>query len=199
MLLDEDPATLISECTSNFNIAPDRAALTRITTSLRTLTTARTLRTSSAGAALQRLDRQRATLDAQHALEAQQHDPTAHASRILALDTHKFRVAKQASEVEVEGARLAGELEGLRRVLGEVEARGVEGGGEGEGAREGEDETILKLKVYRSLGIDIEPDRESGAYNKAIIRNNQKGDVHVVNIDPKFSRFFYANYFWQTM
>ena len=56
----------------------------------------------------------------------------------------------------------------------------------------------LKLKVYRSLGIDVEADN-AGNYNKAVIRNNQKGDVHVVNIDPKFSRFFYANYFWQTM
>lgn len=56
----------------------------------------------------------------------------------------------------------------------------------------------LKLKVYRSLGIDVEAD-SAGNYNKAIIRNNQKGDVHVVNVDPKFSRFFYLNYFWQTM
>ena len=56
----------------------------------------------------------------------------------------------------------------------------------------------LKLKVYRSLGIDVESDT-AGNYNKAVIRNNQKGDVHVVNIDPKFSRFFYSNYFWQTM
>ena len=56
----------------------------------------------------------------------------------------------------------------------------------------------LKLKVYRSLGIDVEVDN-AGNYNKAIIRNKLKGDVHVVNIDPKFSRFFYANYFWQTM
>lgn len=56
----------------------------------------------------------------------------------------------------------------------------------------------LKLKIYRSLGIDVEPD-SAGNYNRAVIRNNQKGDVHVVNIDPKFSRFFYANYFWQTV
>ena len=56
----------------------------------------------------------------------------------------------------------------------------------------------LKLKVYRSLGIDVEADA-SGHYNKAVIRNTQKGDVHVVNIDPRFSRFFYSNHFWQTM
>lgn len=56
----------------------------------------------------------------------------------------------------------------------------------------------LKLKVYRSLGIDVETDA-TGVYNRAVIRNAQKGDVHVVNINTKFSRHFYANYFWQTM
>jgi len=30
-------------------------------------------------------------------------------------------------------------------------------------------------------------------------RNVRKGDVHVVNMDGKFSRFFYANYFWETL
>lgn len=56
----------------------------------------------------------------------------------------------------------------------------------------------LKLKVYRSLGIDVEADN-AGEYNKAVIRNSRKGDVHVVNVDTKFSKFFYSNYFWQTM
>ena len=60
------------------------------------------------------------------------------------------------------------------------------------------DNRRLKLKVYRSLGIDVLADG-AGNYNKAVIRNNQKGDVHVINVDPKFSRFFYSNYFWQTM
>ena len=57
----------------------------------------------------------------------------------------------------------------------------------------------LKLKVFRTLGIDLEPDQTTGMYDKAVIRNTAKGDVHVVNIDPKFSRFFYANYFWGTL
>lgn len=56
----------------------------------------------------------------------------------------------------------------------------------------------LKLKVYRSLGIDVEADG-AGNYSKAVIRNSAKGDVHVVNIDPKFSRYWYSNYFWQKM
>ncbi len=56
----------------------------------------------------------------------------------------------------------------------------------------------LKLKVYRSLGIDVQAD-SAGNYYKAVIRNGQKGDVHVINVDPKFSKFFYSNYLWQTM
>lgn len=56
----------------------------------------------------------------------------------------------------------------------------------------------LKLKVYRSLGIDIQADGV-GNYNRAVIRNNHKGDVHVISVDAKFSRFFYSNLFWQTM
>ena len=65
--------------------------------------------------------------------------------------------------------------------------------------RQGLADTLsLKLKVYRSLGIDVEADA-AGNYNKAVIRNNARGDVHVVNIDSKFSRFWYSNYFWQKM
>lgn len=111
-------------------------------------------------------------------------------------------------------------MEGLKARLQELETQGLEGDEVARERREVEDQTMLvsrlilvgmfvgmiadarrhrlKLKVYRSLGIDAECD-DAGNYNKAVIRNNQKGDVHVVNIDPKFSRFFYANYFWQTL
>lgn len=45
----------------------------------------------------------------------------------------------------------------------------------------------------------MDADKATGEYNRAVIRNAAKGDVHVVNIDPKFSRYFYANYFWSTL
>lgn len=75
--------------------------------------------------------------------------------------------------------------------------QGVEGG---ENARRNliDDEISLKLKVYRGLGIDLERG-ESGEYEKAIVRSGRRGDVNVVNIDGKFSRFFYAGYFWNTL
>ncbi|CAG9939093.1 unnamed protein product [Clonostachys rosea f. rosea IK726] len=62
-----------------------------------------------------------------------------------------------------------------------------------------DDEVLLRLKVYRSLGIDIERDERDGEWSKAVVRNDRKGDVHVVNMDKKFSRYFYANYFWSTL
>jgi len=80
--------------------------------------------------------------------------------------------------------------------------QGVDGGEGGSGAGGSvEDEVLLRLKVYRSLGIEIEREdgKDGGEFTRAVVRNDRKGDVHVVNIDRKFSRFFYANYFWQTL
>jgi kinetochore protein Spc24, fungi type len=100
----------------------------------------------------------------------------------------------------LEGERLSAELEAAKSRLTELESQGLEGGESERGRRELGDETLLKLKVYRSLGIEID-DGENGkdGYKRAVVRNGTKGDVHVVNIDPKFSRFFYANYFWGSL
>ena len=181
-------------------------------------TSSKSERGACANDGLLELSRSLQTLQTHHQETVSSHSSADHASQILALDTQKFRIAKTASDLEIEGERLEQELEALNGRLQELEMQGVEGSEGERGKRELEDETLyvnithpplsttkadksahrLKLKVYRSLGIDIEADN-AGNYNKAIIRNVLKGDVHVVNIDPKFSRFFYANYFWQTM
>jgi len=69
------------------------------------------------------------------------HNPTSHASEILRLDTEKFRVAKQASDLEIEGERLGAELARLGGVLSELEETGVEGAEVGRGGLE-EDATM---------------------------------------------------------
>ncbi|KAI4169145.1 MAG: hypothetical protein LQ343_005890 [Gyalolechia ehrenbergii] len=198
MLLDEDPATLIHHTIGNFNIHPDKTAIGRINESLSTLQQARDLRIRDAENALKKLSRNFQTLATQHSETVSAHSSTDHASQIVELDTQKFRVAKAASDLEIEGERLEQELEGLKGRLRALDMQGIEGDEAMKAKRELEDPTILKLKVYRSLGIDLDLDG-TGAYNKATIRNTHKGDVHVVNIDPKFSKFFYANYFWQTL
>jgi len=198
MLLDEEPAALIHATVSNFNIVPDKAALSRVNDSLSTLQQSRDLRTRDAETALRKLSRQLSTLTSQHRAVISSHDSGRHASEIVQLDTRKFRVAKQASELEAESERLEAELERLKMRLVDLEEQGVEGDENKRRARDADDPTILRLWLYRSLGITLEQD-EAGNYNKATIANTKKGDVHVVNIDPKFSKSFYADYFWQTM
>jgi kinetochore protein Spc24 len=98
----------------------------------------------------------------------------------------------------VETERLQAQAADLAARLQELELQGVDGGVAGGGSVV-DDEVLLRLKVYRSLGIEIERDEKDGEFSRAVIRNDRKGDVHVVNMDRKFSRFFYANYFWQTL
>ncbi|CAF9930801.1 MAG: kinetochore-associated Ndc80 complex subunit spc24 [Alectoria fallacina] len=198
MLFDEDPAMLVQSTMANFHIDTDKIAIGRINESLSTLQQARHLRIREAESALKKLSRNFATMSQQHSETVCSQNSTDHASQIIELDTQKFRVAKAASDLEIEGERLEQELEGLKSRLHDLDVEGVEGGELVKAKREVDDPTILKLKVYRSLGIDVEADN-AGNYNKAVIRNSRKGDVHVVNVDTKFSKFFYSNYFWQTV
>ncbi|KAF1345334.1 Spc24 subunit of Ndc80-domain-containing protein [Delphinella strobiligena] len=194
VLFDEDPVTLIQQTTSNFHTSSDLSCLSRISSSISTLRSARSLRLQSATQSLSTLCRRAHHKSQELDSDISSHDPAAHASEILALDTEKFRVAKAASDLEIEGERLEGELRTLKRQLRVVEEQGDEGD---ERERGGEDENVLKLKVYRSLGIECEQDCSTGEVRRAVIRNG--GDVNVVAIDPKFDRFFYAQHFWASL
>ncbi|GAB7356809.1 hypothetical protein MBLNU459_g7693t1 [Dothideomycetes sp. NU459] len=203
VVFDEDPVTLIRQTTANFHTASDLSSIARISSSLSTLRSARSLRLASQSGALSQLSRRLHHTSAAHEADLHRHDAAQHATEILALDTEKFRVAKAASELEIEGERLGGELRGLRGVLARLEEGGDEGGA-GEAARtpaqrRAEDEIVLKLRVYRSLGIDAEMDPRTGEFGRAVVRNTRTGDVRVVQMDAKFDRFFYANHFWGTL
>lgn len=187
---------LIQECIDNFSISSDRAALHRISTSLTTLTTHRTQLLQTRSAALKRAQRHLHTLDQQHSLSVTQHDPADHAARILGLDKEKFRVAKEASDAEIEGERLEGELGGLERAVGALggeRARAGPGeigdgvGGQWDVQREGEEglQDVLRLKLYRSLGVDLERDEETGVARRAVVRNMVRGDARVIEFDGR--------------
>jgi len=198
MLLDEDPATLIHHTVGNFNITPDKLAVARINESLSTLQQARDLRIRESESALKKLSRTLNTLSNLHSETVSTHSSGTHASTIATLDTKKFRTAKAASDLEIETERLSSQLSDLQLKLQELELQGVDGG---ENARRSlvEDEVLLKLKVYRSLGIEADKDEQTGEFAKVVVRGKGKGDVQVINLDQKFSKFFYANYFWQTL
>lgn len=101
----------------------------------------------------------------------------------------------------METERLSSQAADLAARLQELELQGVEGMAD-EAARRRDpvdDEVLLRLSVYRSLGIDVERDEKDGEFRKAVVRNDRRGEVNIVTIEKKFSRFFYANYFWQTI
>jgi kinetochore protein Spc24, fungi type len=121
--------------------APDLASINRIHSSHSALSSFRSAITHDHAQRLAQLNRRLQTLSSQHSLTLAQHNPTAHAADILRLDTDKFRVAKQASDLEIEGERLAAELEGVRATWEECEREGVEGGENGRTLPE-EDEVL---------------------------------------------------------
>lgn len=193
------PPQLIRHTIDNFNIHPDKLAVSRVGESLSTLQQARELRLREAESSLKKLARQLGTLAHQHDALVSSHVSADHASAITSLDSHKFRTAKAASDAESEAERMALQAADLAARLQELELQGVEGDASARRRDFVDDEVLLRLKVYRSLGIDIERDEKDGEWARAVIRNDRKGDVHVVNMEKKFSRYFYANYFWKTL
>ena len=136
---------------SNF-IAADKAALSRINHSLSTLRQSRNPRTRDAETVLRKLARQFSTLSSQHWETISSYDSDRHASEIVQLDTKKFRIAKQASELEAEGERLEAELERLKMRLADSEEQGLEGDEHTRRAREADDPTMyVSLHDARTL------------------------------------------------
>jgi len=88
-----------------------------------------------------------------------------HGANMLRLDREKFALAKGINELESSAHGLEGQLARLKEELEQVDGEDpmqsalVEAG----------DGTLLKLKVYRSLGIDLQEDGAAG-YSKAVIR-----------------------------
>ena len=85
------------------------------------------------------LSRNYATMSQQHRETISSQCAADHASHIVELDTQKFRVAKTASDLEIEGERLEQELECLKNLLYDLEAEGVEGGEMAKATREVDD------------------------------------------------------------
>jgi len=56
----------------------------------------------------------------------------------------------------------------------------------------------LKLKLYRSLGIDLETDAQ-GQVAKAVVRNTQRGSVNVIPLEASLPRTAYADRLWDAL
>lgn len=126
----------------NFNIHPDKQAVTRINDSLATLQQSRELRIREAESSLRKLGRNLNSLHTQHEEAVVVHDSSRHAEEIVELDTKKFRIAKAASDLEIESERLESELDMLKERLADLEAQGLEGDEATRREREADDATM---------------------------------------------------------
>jgi len=143
------------------------------------------------------LSRTLTTLKNNHNETLSTHSSTAHASEIATLDTQKFRIAKAASDIEIESERLSSQLVDLQARLQELEMQGVDGG---DNARRGPvaDELSLKLKLFRSLGIEARRGEGVG-YNEVVIEKSTDGGPQVFTLKEKFSSFYKANHIWEVL
>lgn len=80
-----------------------------------------------AESSMKKLSRHLHSLNVQHEEAIAAHDAGKHAAEMVELDTKKFRIAKAATELEIESERLEGELDMLKERLADLEAQGLEG------------------------------------------------------------------------
>lgn len=95
-----------------------------------------------AESALRKLSRNLNGLSAQHEEAVAVHDSAKHSTEIVELDTKKFRIAKAASELEIESERLESDLDMLKERLADLEAQGLEGDEATRREREADDSTM---------------------------------------------------------
>ena len=183
----------MAEATHKFHITPDKDSLSRVHDSLNQIHQARELRLANQNSLLASLSRKLNKVNSAHSYDVERHDAGQHAQNMLKMDTEKFRIAKGVNDAEIESERLSGELAALRQQLDTLEREGVEGGRKADGA---EDEIVLKLQFYRSLGIDARRDETSGEFKKAVVRNAERGDVSVLDVDGGRVD---ANLFWDAL
>src|SRR5690606_37916203 len=92
------------------------------------------------------------------------HAKKEHGDKMEALDKQKFALAKAINERESRTHELENEKARSEEELAELEEEERRGDVYGQA-----DDTVLKLKPYRSLGIELKED-EAGGYSQAMIR-----------------------------
>ncbi|KAI5785008.1 Spc24 subunit of Ndc80-domain-containing protein [Peziza echinospora] len=196
VILEEPPSHLISSTRENFHIKDDVASFERIQQQLYAIQKSRAGAIELAQQNLQKLSRKLDLATSTTTSLEHTHTLASHPTRMLTLDREKFTLAKSINDLESTTHTLESKLLQLKEDLEMVDSEDALG----DARMVAEDEVLLKLKVYRSLGIEVQQDEGgAGVFTKAVVRSQAKGDVHVVNIEPRFSRKWYADYFWRTI
>ncbi|RUP47543.1 Spc24 subunit of Ndc80-domain-containing protein [Jimgerdemannia flammicorona] len=184
----DEPRALIQQTVAMFNPSGDVEAVHRISETMRQTEEIRKKSRQESQGVLRALSRKLESVKSGATRPPGVADEHAHAARMVGLDREKFALAKGINELEQNLSSLEAGLQQIRDEIAALEAEDAE-------EEVPPDQTVLKLQIYRSLGIELVEDAV-GNYTKARIRSFPRNDIHTLVIDDKYSRFFYANYLW---
>lgn len=181
-------AELISSTYKSFSIEDDIGAISRINESLQAARTQRQRRRQESRAILLDLSRSLESVKNQYKA-TQESVEIDHGTRMNALDREKFTLAKGINDLETATHTLESQLSKLQDELTQLDVSPATL----PDAFENDESTVLKLSVYRDLGIQLK--EEGGVYKKAIVRSANGKDVHIVALESNGRS--YADHLWE--
>jgi kinetochore protein Spc24 len=187
---------LLKSTVDNFEIDEDVQTFDRIDESKKRLREKRERKLDESRDVLKSLSR-RLELAKQSAEESKNSAAQKEAAEeTMRLEREKFSLAKSINDLESDYASNYATLEKLKDEQEYLNNQDVEE----TVSPYVEDSTILKLKLYRSLGIWFEGEDENiESTNKALVQSTQTSNVHMIHLDQKYSNHFVANYLWERL
>lgn len=191
----QDPIPLVKAAAENFEIEPDLATLDRIKTSLESLKNKR----------LDTIDDEKETLrlltkkydEMKQQLQQQESSETRYdmKKQLATLEANKFELAKTLTDLEIglnelnsNSQNLAVKLNELTRQQDEIIDNDF---------HENYDSIVLKLKLYRKMGLILELDDDGT--DKIITYNKEDDSTNILKVGQEYSGYFVSNYIWERL
>lgn len=191
---EEEYLPLVQYTLENFDIQEDLDKWDTIQSKIRDTHLSRRGKLDEMGTTLRSLSRQLELAKASMQ-EAQSKADAANISQELkSLDKEKFLLAKSINEMEQQNASSLTLIDQLTLELQRLENEDTSQAL----AEDIDDAEILKLKVYRSLGIELEAASQSQVPTRAVIQSSN-GKIQIFNLDKNYSPSFVSNYLWERL
>lgn len=189
-------AELLKSTIENFEIDEDLQTFDRIEESKKRLKEKKDRKTEESRDVLRSLSR-RLELAKSSAEDSKNSSAQKEAAEeTMRLEREKFSLAKSINDLESDYASNYATLEKLKDELELLNNQDVVE----TVSPYVEDSTVLKLKLYRSLGIWFEGEDENiENTNKALVQSTDTNNVHMIHLDQKYSNHFVANYLWERL
>lgn len=188
-----DPIELLRDVARSFSTNEEIASTTRVSEEITRLRQFREAKLAEARDRLQEQIRQR---DLCQESAAEDSSTNTKAQDVHELEREKMRLARAINDLE---ETLNATQAANAKLNAELEAVELESQRPMESAAENESSAVLRLKLYRSLGVSFDADKPEN-YTKCMIRSNTSSNVSTLDLNVKdYSGFFITNYIWDKL